>query len=187
MLRHSNGDALRFSHVKITRDCRSVRRAIGLISAEAGPSGKRGTGSHTENVFADLPAAGLLKFLPHNFSNSPQNSHNEAGIDPWCVKCVEEFGDLHADKNFRFRDMMAVAGVSEQTLYVYFRRCCVVSAGSYLKSAQIDSVPTQPLLLSSKNLNVSEIVREYGFRHIGNLGEDYSTRLGEKPSEIYRF
>ena len=127
-----------------------MRRAIGLISAEADPSGKRGDGSHTENVLADLPAATLLKFLPHNFSNSPQNNHNEAGIDPWCVKCVEGFNDLHPDKNSHFRDMMAVAAVSERTLYVCFRRWCVVSAKSYLKSVRLNCVPTQPLGLSPK-------------------------------------
>lgn len=44
-----------------------------------------------------------------------------------------------------------------------------------------------PDATSTKNLSVSEIVREYGFRHMGNFGEDYSTRLGENPSEIYRF
>ena len=91
MLSHSNGDALRFNHVIITRDCRSVRRAIGLISAEAGPSGKRGTASHTENGLADLPAAGLLKFLPHNFSNSPKHNHSEAGIDPWRVVSAKSY------------------------------------------------------------------------------------------------
>ena len=150
MLSHSNGDALRFNRVNIPRDCRTVRRAIGLISTEADPSGKRGNSSHTENVLTDLPAAALLKFLPHNLSNSPQNCHNEAGIDPWCVKRIEEFNDLHADKNFRFRDMMAVAGVSERALYVCFSRWCIVSAKSYLKSVRLNCVPTQPLGLSSK-------------------------------------
>ena len=143
-------DALRFNRVNIPRDCRTVRRAIGLISTEADPSGKRGNSSHTENVLTDLPAAALLKFLPHNLSNSPQNCHNEAGIDPWCVKRIEEFNDLHADKNFRFRDMMAVAGVSERTLYVCFSRWCIVSAKSYLKSVRLNCVPTQPLGLSPK-------------------------------------
>ena len=71
MLNHSNGDALRFNRVSITRDCRSVQRAIGLISAEADPGRKRVNGSHTENVLTDLPATALLKFIPHNFSNSP--------------------------------------------------------------------------------------------------------------------
>ena len=86
MLSRLNGDTLRFNPVNIPRDCRPVRRAIGLISAEADPSGKRGNRSDTENVLADLSAAALLKFLPHNNYNSPQNSHNEDGIDPWCVK-----------------------------------------------------------------------------------------------------
>ena len=149
-----------------------MRRAIGLISAEADPSGKRGDGSHNENVLADLPAATLLKFLPHNFSNSPQNNHNEAGIDPWCVKCVEGFNDLHPDKSFRFRDMMAVASIIERTLCVCFRRWCAVSAKTYSKSAALDCIPMQPMWLSFRNLSVSVILREYAFRHMGNFGED---------------
>ena len=68
-----------------------MRRAIGLISAEADPSGKRGNGSHTENILADLPAAALLIFLPHNFSDSPKNNHSEAGIDPWCVVSAKSY------------------------------------------------------------------------------------------------
>lgn len=65
--------------------------AIGIISAEADPSGKRGNGSHTENILADLPAAALLIFLPHNFSDSPKNNHSEAGIDPWCVVSAKSY------------------------------------------------------------------------------------------------
>ena len=131
-------DALRFHRVNIPHDSRSVRRAIGLISSEADPSGKRGNGSHTDNVLAGLLAAALLKFLPHNSSNSPQNTYNEAGIERWCAKRVEEFNDLHADKNFHFRAMTAVAGVSQRTLHVGSRRWCVVSAKSYLKSVRLD-------------------------------------------------
>ena len=45
-------DAFRFDRVNTPRDSRPVRRANGLISSEADPSGKRGDGSRTEDVLA---------------------------------------------------------------------------------------------------------------------------------------
>ena len=158
-------DALRFDRVNTPPDSGSVRRVIDLICAEADASGKRGNGPRTEKALADLLAAALLEFLPHNFSNS----YNEAGIAPWYVKRVEEFIDLNADKNPHIRDMTEVAGVSERTLYAGFRRWRGVSPKSYLKSVRLDRVRTELLGLSSKNRSVREIAREYGFPPFGQF------------------
>ena len=112
---------------------------------------------------------------------------SESGIAPWYVKRVEEYLELHAGRDIRIRDMTAIAGVSERTLYNGFRVWRATSPKSYLKAVRLDRVRTELLGLKAKSRSVSEIAREAGFRHMGNFARDYGKRFGERPSDTLRY
>lgn len=165
----------------------SVARVIDLICKEADTPGPDGAGPRTEGMLAELLAVTLIESLPHNHSAVLARAGSETGIAPWYVKRVEEYIDLHADKDIRIGDMTAVAGVSERTLYNGFRVWRSTSPKSYLKSVRLDRVRTELLGLKAKSRSVSEIAREAGFRHMGNFARDYGNRFGERPSDTLRY
>lgn len=180
-------NAVRFERSRRPSNSEPVRRVIELICAEADTGGKKVSGPRTEQALADLLAVTLLECLPHSLTDQIRRDSGEAGIAPWYVKRVEEFIDLHAEKPLKISDMTEVAGVSERTLYNGFRRWRGVSPKSYLKTVRLDRVRTELLGPDSKNRSVSDIAREYGFRHMGNFARDYGKRFGEKPSKTRRF
>lgn len=165
----------------------SVARVIDLICKEADNPGPDGAGPRTESMLAELFAVTLIESLPHNHSAAVALTGSETGIAPWYVKRVEEFIDLHADKDIRIGDMTAVAGVSERTLYNGFRIWRATSPKSYLKAVRLDRVRTELLGLKAKSRSVSEIAREAGFRHMGNFARDYRKRFDERPSDTLRY
>lgn len=165
----------------------SVARVIDLICKEADTPGPDGAGPRTEDMLAELFAVTLIESLPHNHSAALKRKGSESGIAPWYVKRVEEYIDLHADKDMRIGDMTAVAGVSERTLYNGFRVWRATSPKSYLKAVRLDRVRTELLGLKAKSRSVSEVAREAGFRHMGNFARDYGKRFGERPSDTLRY
>lgn len=165
----------------------SVARVIDLICREADTPGPGGAGPRTESVLAELLAVTLIESLPHNHSATLARAGGESGIAPWYVKRVEEYIDLHADKNIRIADMTAVAGVSERTLYNGFRVWRATSPKSYLKAVRLDRVRTELLGLKAKSRSINEVAREAGFRHMGNFARDYAKRFGERPSDTLRY
>lgn len=165
----------------------SVARVIDLICIEADNPGTGGIAPRTQSMLAELLAVTLIESLPHNHSASLARQNDETGIAPWYVKRVEEYIDLHADKDLRIADMAAVAGVSERSLYNGFRVWRATSPKSYLKAVRLDRVRTELLGLKAKSRNVGEIAREAGFRHMGNFAIDYRKRFGETPSDTLRY
>jgi AraC-like DNA-binding protein/mannose-6-phosphate isomerase-like protein (cupin superfamily) len=165
----------------------SVARVIDLICREADNTGPGGVGPRTESMLAELLAVTLIESLPHNHSAALSRTDGATGIAPWYVKRVEEFIDLHADKNIRIANMTAIAGVSERTLYNGFRIWRATSPKSYLKAVRLDRVRTELLGLKAKSRSVSEIARETGFRHMGNFARDYGKRFGERPSDTLHY
>ena len=165
----------------------SVARVIDLICKEADNPGPDGAGPRTEGMLAELFAVTLIESLPHNHSAALARTDSGSGIAPWYVKRVEEYIDLHADKDIRIGDMTAIAGVSERSLYNGFRVWRATSPKSYLKSVRLDRVRTELLGLKAKSRSVSEIAREAGFRHMGNFARDYGKRFGERPSDTLRY
>ncbi|MEE2997817.1 MAG: AraC family transcriptional regulator [Pseudomonadota bacterium] len=165
----------------------SVARIINLICKEADTSRSDGVGPKTEVLLAELFVVTLIESLPHNHSAIIASKGSESGIAPWYVKRVEEFLELHAGRDIRIRDMTAIAGVSERTLYNGFRVWRATSPKSYLKAVRLDRVRTELLGLKAKSRSVSEIAREAGFRHMGNFARDYGKRFGERPSDTLRY
>jgi len=165
----------------------SIARVIDLICHEADRSGAGENGPQTERMLAELLAVSLIEGLVHSQAATLAHAPDGSDIAPWYVKRVEEYIDLHADKPLTIADMTAIAGVSERALYNGFRTWRGTSPKSYLKAIRLDRVRTELLGVKSKTGNVSDIAREYGFRHMGNFARDYRQRFGERPSETLRF
>ncbi|PPR11883.1 MAG: hypothetical protein CFH41_00759 [Alphaproteobacteria bacterium MarineAlpha11_Bin1] len=165
----------------------SVALVIDLICKKADTLCSDGLGPKTEGLLAELFIVTLIESLPHNHSAVIAYKSSDSGIAPWYVKRVEEYLDLHAEKDIRIRDMTAIAGVSERTLYNGFRVWRATSPKSYLKAVRLDRVRTELLGLKAKSRSVSEIAREAGFRHMGNFARDYGKRFGERPSDTLRY
>lgn len=165
----------------------SVTGIIDLICAEADRPMPAGSGARTARMLAELLAVALIESLPHNQTAALARARDVAGIAPWYVKRVEEYIELHADKPLSIADMTAIAGVSERSLYSGFRTWRGTSPKSYLKGVRLDRVRTELLGTRVLPVNVSDIARECGFRHMGNFARDYRQRFGERPSDTLRF
>ncbi len=178
---------IRFDATGAGTKSQSVTGVIDLICREADRHMPAGSGPKTARMLSELLAVVLIESLPHNQTAALARSQDDAGIAPWYVKRVEEYIELHADQPLSIADMTAIAGVSERSLYSGFRTWRGTSPKSYLKAVRLDRVRTELLGSRTQPVNVSDVARDCGFRHMGNFARDYRQRFGERPSDTLRF
>lgn len=80
--------------------------------------------------------------------------------------------------------LMAVAKVSERSLYTLFERQVGVSPRDYIRQRKLERVHV--VLQRGAARSVTEVALDHGFVHLGRFSEAYRKRFGELPSYTWK-
>ncbi|WP_407309047.1 AraC family transcriptional regulator [Pseudomonas sp. nanlin1] len=170
----SNG--IRFAasrHDLSTHEC--FVQLLGLICQEA----ESAAAPEVQVLYERLMASKLLGMLANNVARQiPAQSQGQG------FEAVRQFIDAHLRKEISIEQLMAVARVSERSLYLLFERQVGVSPRDYVRQRRLERV--HELLQSPAARSVTEVALDHGFLHLGRFSEAYRKRFGELPSQTTR-
>ena len=99
---------------------------------------------------------------------------------------VVDYIEQNLTQDIGIEQLLAVARVSERSLYALFERHAGISPRDYVRQRKLDSIHAQLLDPSSVVRSVTEIALDYGFLHLGRFADVYRRRFGELPSDTYK-
>lgn len=88
-------------------------------------------------------------------------------------------------RNISVKELSKFSGVSARTLELVFSERFGVSPKKFIKSARLNKLKWE-IYQSSGSRTVSDIAKQYGFNHLGQLSDDYQTFFGESPKQTIR-
>lgn len=91
----------------------------------------------------------------------------------------------HASEPLSTASVATIAGVTPNILQQQFRAHFGISPMQYLRRLRLEGVRAG-LLASDTTTPVSEIVRRWGFVHLGRFTDAYSECFGERPESTPR-
>jgi len=83
-------------------------------------------------------------------------------------------------------EILKQVDVSRRTIEHAFQDRFDVSPAAYIKALRLKALNRTLLVGDKRELSVREICQRYGFRHLGQLANDYNKLFGELPSVTLR-
>lgn len=147
---------------------------LGLICLEAESGATHEVKSLYERIFANK----ILSIVYNNVARVVPSE--EAGG----FEAVRQYIEKHLRDDIPIEQLMAIARVSERSLYLLFERQIGVPPKDYIRQRKLDRVHAE--LQSSKAVSVTKVALDNGFIHLGRFSEAYRKQFGELPSQTWR-
>ena len=160
-------------HDLATLEC--FMQLLGLVCQEA----ESAATPEIQALYERIVASKLLGLLASNVARQVPEQAQGQGFE-----AVRQFIDAHLRQEISIEQLMAVARVSERSLYLLFERQVGVSPRDYVRQCRLERV--HELLQSPAARSVTEIALDHGFLHLGRFSEAYRKRFGELPSHTTR-
>ncbi|HEX8595712.1 MAG TPA: AraC family transcriptional regulator [Pseudomonas sp.] len=148
---------------------------LGLICHEA----ENAAGAEVQGLYARIVANKLLELLSSNVLKVIPKREAYGGFEP-----VRQFIEEHLTEDISIEQLMAVARVSERTLYTLFEREVGLAPRDYLRQRKLERVHCVLQLATARS--VTEVALDHGFLHLGRFSSAYRKRFGELPSQTWR-
>ncbi|KWS22087.1 AraC family transcriptional regulator [Pseudomonas syringae pv. syringae] len=148
---------------------------LGLVCHEA----ENAAQGEIQSLYERIVANKLLAQLTSNVLRVLPRPDESSGFDR-----VREFIEEHLVEDISVEQLMAVARVSERSLYTLFERQVGLSPRDYMRQRKLERVHAQ--LRAATARSVTEVALNHGFIHLGRFSESYRKRFGELPSQTWR-
>ncbi|MCF4992603.1 helix-turn-helix domain-containing protein, partial [Pseudomonas gessardii] len=148
---------------------------LGLICHEA----ENAAEPHVQDLYERIVANKLLALLASNVLRVVPQAAQGGGFE-----AVREFIEGHLGEDISIEQLMAVAKVSERSLYSLFERQVGLSPRDYVRRRKLEQVHARLQLSTARS--VTEVALDYGFMHLGRFSEAYRKRFGELPSQTWK-
>lgn len=151
-----------------------VLQLLSLICLEA----ENGAAMEVKSLYERIFANKILSLVHNNVSRiSPDK---EAGG----FEAVRQYIEKHLREDIPIEQLMAIARVSERSLYLLFERHIGMPPKDYIRQRKLDRVHAE--LQSSKAVSVTRVALDNGFIHLGRFSDLYRRQFGELPSQTWR-
>jgi AraC-like DNA-binding protein len=157
-----------------------LMQCLAYALAETARAPRSAVGRALVNRLEELLVLKLLESQPHSHSDALE--HRRAGIAPRHVRAAEEFMLDHLHEPISLRDVADHTGISVRTLNQVFRDFRRTSPIAELRDLRLERVRDQ-LIAARPGTRVSDVAKQWGFRHLGRFAACYRERFGESPSE----
>jgi len=148
---------------------------LGLICHEA----ENAAEAQVQGLYERIVANKLLALLASNVLRVVPQAGQGGGFE-----AVREFIEEHLSEDICIEQLMAVAKVSERSLYSLFERQVGLSPRDYVRRRKLERVHARLQLTSARS--VTEVALDHGFVHLGRFSEAYRKRFGELPSQTWK-
>jgi AraC-like DNA-binding protein len=148
---------------------------LGLICHEA----ENAAEAPMQALYERIVANKLLALLASNVLRVIPRPDESGGFEP-----VRQFIEEHLCEDISIEQLMAVARVSERSLYTLFERQAGLSPRDYMRQRKLEKVHAVLQLATARS--VTEVALDHGFLHLGRFSEAYRKRFGELPSQTWR-
>ncbi|MDD0975985.1 AraC family transcriptional regulator [Pseudomonas fontis] len=160
-----------------TRPLEGFIGLLGLICEEAESSQSL---MQVQEHYGRIVASKLLSLLDNNIQRC------EPAAQATSFEQLAAYIDANLTQDIALEQLMAVARVSERSLYSLFERHAGMSPKGYLRQRKLERIHGALLDPASNVRNVTEIALDYGFLHLGRFAESYRQRFGELPSVTFK-
>ncbi len=99
---------------------------------------------------------------------------------------AEDFMKTYSKANITIDDICQATSVSKRTLEYIFKDFYGTSPKSYLKQIRLNQFRLALKSQADEGAKISDVAREWGFWHSGQLARDYYNLFGELPSQTVR-
>eukprot|EP01132_Coremiostelium_polycephalum_P017933 gene17933-21419_t len=144
---------------------------LGLICHEA----ENAAEPEVQGLYERIVANKLLALLASNVLRVIPRSDQGGGFE-----AVRQFIEEHLADDISIEQLMAIARVSERSLYTLFERQVGLSPRDYMRQRKLERVHAMLQLATARS--VTEVALDHGFVHLGRFSEAYRKRFGELPS-----
>ena len=148
---------------------------LGLICHEA----ENAADPEVQSLYERIVANKLLTLLASNVMRVIPQLAQGGGFE-----AVREFIEEHLTEDISVDQLMAIAKVSERSLYSLFERQVGLSPRGYVRQRKLDRVHACLQLTAARS--VTEVALDHGFMHLGRFSEAYRKRFGELPSHTWK-
>ncbi|KAA6174536.1 AraC family transcriptional regulator [Pseudomonas marginalis] len=148
---------------------------LGLICHEA----ENAAEPQVQGLYERIVANKLLALLASNVLRVIPQAAQGGGFE-----AVREFIEEHLGEDISIEQLMAVAKVSERSLYSLFERQVGLSPRDYVRRRKLERVHARLQLITTRS--VTEVALDHGFMHLGRFSEAYRKRFGELPSQTWK-
>ena len=147
---------------------------LSLICMEA----ESGAASEVKALYERIFANKVLSLVHNNVSRIAPGD----GVGGF--EAVRQYIEQQLPADISIEQLMAIARVSERSLYLLFERQIGMPPKDYIRQRKLDRVQAQ--LQSSKAISVTKVALDNGFIHLGRFSEAYRKQFGELPSHTWR-
>ena len=130
--------------------------------------------------YARIVASKLLTLLRTNVIRAEPVSTSR-GFDS-----LHQWIEAHLTDDVGIAQMMAVAHVSERSLYALFERNANTSPMEYVRQRKLDRIHELLACPNASVPSVTALALDYGFLHLGRFSQSYKARFGELPSQTLK-
>lgn len=130
-------------------------------------------------LYERIVATKLLGLMASNVLRVVPRAEEGGGFER-----VRQFIEEHLTEDIGVEQLMAVARVSERSLYTLFERQVGLSPRDYLRQRKLERVHAELQMASARS--VTQVALDHGFLHLGRFSEAYRKRFGELPSQTWR-
>jgi len=148
---------------------------LGLVCQEA----ENAAGAEVQGLYERIVASKLLELLSSNVLRVIPKPEENSGFEP-----VRQFIEEHLTEDISIEQLMAVARVSERTLYTLFERQVGLAPREFMRQRKLERVHAVLQLATARS--VTEVALDHGFLHLGRFSSAYRKRFGELPSQTWR-
>jgi AraC-like DNA-binding protein len=148
---------------------------LGLICQEA----ENAAGAEVQGLYERIVASKLLELVSSNVLRVIPKPEENSGFEP-----VRQFIEEHLTEDISIEQLMAVARVSERTLYTLFERQVGLAPREFMRQRKLERVHAVLQLATARS--VTEVALDHGFLHLGRFSSAYRKRFGELPSQTWR-
>lgn len=106
-------------------------------------------------------------------------------LAPASLACAVAFFYTHASESLSTASVATIAGVTPNVLQQQFRKHFGLSPMRYLRQLRLEGVRAE-LLTSNTTTPLPEIVRRWGFAHLGQFTDAYTQCFDERPETTPR-
>ncbi|MGC6373534.1 AraC family transcriptional regulator [Pseudomonas sp. K2I15] len=169
-------DGIRFAGARhVLTEMGGFLPLLGLICHEA----ENAAEPELQGLYERVVANKLLALLGSNVLRVIPQPHQRGGFE-----AVREFIEEHLTEDIGIEQLMAIAQVSERSLYTLFERQVGISPRDYIRQRKLERVHTVLQLGTARS--VTEVALDHGFVHLGRFSEAYRKRFGELPSQTWK-
>ncbi|SDH08429.1 AraC-type DNA-binding protein [Pseudomonas flavescens] len=150
---------------------------LGLICGEAEATASL---PQVQEHYVRIVASKLLALLGNNVQRVQPQSHASS------FEQVVDYIERHLTQDIGVDQLLAVARVSERSLYALFERHAGITPKDYIRQRKLERIHAQLLDPACTVRSVTEIALDHGFLHLGRFAECYRRSFGELPSQTYK-